>query len=60
MLRHHPSLFVDVGEMFKDVGEMFKPAVFSLSFGSFSQGVNRYRSPVLCLYRRYCNTVWTL
>ena len=23
MLRHHPSLFVDVGEMFKDVGEMF-------------------------------------
>ena len=24
MLRHHPSLFVDVGEMFKDVGEMFK------------------------------------
>ena len=23
MLRHHPSLFVDVGEMFNDVGEMF-------------------------------------
>ena len=23
MLRHHPSLFVDVGEMFTDVGEMF-------------------------------------
>jgi len=42
MLRHHPSLFVDVGEMFKGVGEMFKDVqarrIFSFFWLIFARG----------------------
>ena len=42
MLRHHPSLFVDVGEMFKDVGEMFIDVqarrIFSFFWLIFARG----------------------